>query len=185
MAPPPSSRPWVSPPETGDEAVLAATGRGWDAWCDVIDASPVRDDGHGAIAAHVQSAHGVDAWWAQTVALGYERITGRRLPHQQPDGTFSMSASRTLALDADGLRARLEDADARATLFPGQATGLRSRPGTRNVRLALDEGTVEVALTPKAGGRTMVAVQHAKLPSPEAVTRWKSYWAAWLDGLAS
>jgi hypothetical protein len=53
------------------------------------------------------------------------------------------------------------------------------------VRLALDEGTVEVALTPKAGGRTMVAVQHAKLPSPEAVTRWKSYWAAWLDGLAS
>jgi hypothetical protein len=119
MAPPPSSRPWVSPPETGDEAVLAATGRGWDAWCDVIDASPVSDDGHGAIAAHVQSAHGVDAWWAQTVALGYERITGRRLPHQQPDGTFSMSASRTLALDADGLRARLEDADGRATLFPG------------------------------------------------------------------
>jgi hypothetical protein len=28
-------------------------------------------------------------------------------------------------------------------------------------------------------------VQHAKLPSPEAVTRWKQYWAAWLDGLAS
>ncbi len=184
MAPRPS-RTWVSPPETGDEAVLDATGRGWDAWCDVLDASPVRDDGHGAIAAHVQAAHGVDAWWAQTVALGYERITGRRLPHQQPDGTFSMGASRTVAVDAAGLRARLEDADGRAALFPGQATALRSRPGTRNVRIALDQGTAEVALTPKAGGRTTVAVQHAKLPTPEAVTRWKQYWSAWLDGLAS
>ena len=73
----------------------------------------------------------------------------------------------------------------RAALFPGQATELRSRPGTRNVRLALDQGTAEVALTPKAGGRTTVAVQHAKLPTPEAVTRWKQYWSAWLDGLAS
>jgi len=184
MAPRPS-RTWVSPPETGDEAVLAATGRGWDAWCDILEASPVRDDGHGAIAAHVQAAHGVDAWWAQTVALGYERITGRRLPHQQPDETFSMGASRTVAVDAAGLRARLEDADGRAALFSGQATALRSRPGTRNVRIALDQGTAEVALTPKAGGRTTVAVQHAKLPTPEAVTRWKQYWSAWLDGLAS
>jgi hypothetical protein len=182
MAPRRSSRTWVSPPETSDDAVLAATGRGWDAWCDLLDASPVRDDGHGAIAAHVQSAHGVDAWWAQTVALGYERITGRRLPHQQPDGTFSMSASRTLAVDAGDLRSRLEDADGRAALFPGQTTELRSRPGTRNVRIALGEGTV--ALTPREDGRTTVAVQHAKLPSPDAVARWKTYWAAWLDGLS-
>jgi hypothetical protein len=51
------------------------------------------------------------------------------------------------------------------------------------VRLALDEGTAEVALTPKGDGRTTVAVQHAKLPSPEAVARWRQYWATWLDGL--
>ena len=53
------------------------------------------------------------------------------------------------------------------------------------MRLALDEGTAEVALAPKAEGRTTVAVRRAKLPSPEAVTRWKQYWAAWLDALAS
>ena len=53
------------------------------------------------------------------------------------------------------------------------------------MRLAIGEGTAEVALTPKADGRTTVAVQHAKLPSPEAVARWKQYWSAWLDGLAS
>ena len=49
----------------------------------------------------------------------------------------------------------------------------------------IDGGTAEVALSPKADGRTTVAVQHAKLPSPQAVAQWQQYWSPWLDGLAS
>ncbi len=58
---PADGRGWVSQPETSDAAVRAATGRGWDEWCALIDAQPVRDGGHTAIAAHVRDL-GVDGW---------------------------------------------------------------------------------------------------------------------------
>ena len=94
-------RTWQSEPEMGDDAVREATGRGWDEWCDLIDAWPGRVDGHAAIARWLGDEHGVDAWWRQGVTVGYERITGLRLPHQMADGTFSASKSRTVVGDAE------------------------------------------------------------------------------------
>ncbi|WP_373046930.1 hypothetical protein [Vulgatibacter sp.] len=175
-----SGRKWAAQPEMSDEAVRAATGRGWDAWCDLIDAWPGRGAGHGAIAAFLQDEQGVEGWWAQTVTVGYERITGLRLPWQRPDGTFEANLSRTITVDAAALRERLLDPTARAALFPDVQTELRSRPTSKNVRLAIGPGTAELAIQPVAGGRVKVTVQHAKLPSAEAVQEWKAFWAAWL-----
>ena len=90
---------WVSEPETTDEAVTEATGRGWDEWRRVIEASEAAAEGHGAVAAWLSAEHGLDGWWAQTVTVGWERITGRRLPHQMPDGTFTASVTRTITTD--------------------------------------------------------------------------------------
>ncbi|MCB1270353.1 MAG: hypothetical protein KDB31_02950, partial [Microthrixaceae bacterium] len=112
-------------PETSDEAVSEATGRGWVQWCELIDSWPGHDDGHAAVAAHIQQAHGVDGWWAQTITVGWERITGRRLAHQRADGTFSASRTRTLGLDGSVLREMLLDDADRASLFPGDEVTLR------------------------------------------------------------
>jgi len=174
---------WVAEPEVSDDAVRAATGRGWDEWRTVLDAWPGRDDGHTAIAAHVESAHGVDGWWAQTVAVGYERITGRRLPYQQPDGTFTVATSRTLAIDAAAWRARLLDPDARAALFPGLAPDLRSRPTATSLRFALDPGILQIAIDPRPDGRAKVILTHERLPTPDDVERWRAHWSAWLRDL--
>jgi hypothetical protein len=176
-------RTWAADPEMTDDAVRTATGRGWDEWCDLLDAWPGHDDGHGAIAAHVQDAHGVAGWWAQTVAVGYERITGRRRRFQQPDGTFTAGKTRTVHADGDALRAMLLDADDRADLFPGLETELRSRPTSRNVRLAIGPGTAELALRPRDDGRVTITVTHARLPAPEDVDTWKAYWSDWLDAV--
>ena len=73
-----SGRPWAAEPEMSNEAVVAATGRGWDEWCDLIDGWPGHTEGHSAIARHLQDELGVDGWWAQTVTVGWERITGVR-----------------------------------------------------------------------------------------------------------
>ena len=72
-------RTWKAEPETSDDSVSSATGRGWDDWCDLIDEWPGHADGHTAIAAYLIAEHGVDPWWAQSVTVGYERITGLRL----------------------------------------------------------------------------------------------------------
>lgn len=176
-------RPWASDPGMGDDALRAATGRGWDDWCDVVEAWPGHDAGHAAIAAHLHAAHGLDHWWAQGVTVGYELITGRRLPYQRADGTFAASRSRTVRVAADDLRAALLDADARAELFPAHPTELRSRPGARSIRLALGSGVVLLTLEALADGRTRVAVDHGRLPGPDAVEEWRFWWGEWLDAL--
>ncbi len=178
-----TSRTWVAAPEIGDDAVRDATGRSWDEWCDVLDAWPGKDDGHSAIAAHLVEEHEVPGWWAQTVTVGYERITGRRLPHQRPDGTFSAGRSATITVDPAQLRELLLDDAAREDLFPHLTTELRSRPTSKNVRLAVGDGVAEFNLEPRDDGRVKVTVAHEKLPRFEDVATWKAYWGEWLRSL--
>ena len=106
----PRRRVWVSEPEVGNDAVVEGTGRSWDDWVDLIEAWPDRPeghaDGHPAIAAHLEAAHHLDGWWAQTVTVGFERITGLRLPYQRRDGTFTAGKSHTVDVDHDALRPR-------------------------------------------------------------------------------
>src|SRR5699024_36581 len=85
---------WVSQPEASEAAIRENTGRGWDEWVALIDAGPGREAGHTAIATWVRDEHGVGPWWAQSVTVGYERITGIRLPGEMTDGTFTISRTR-------------------------------------------------------------------------------------------
>ncbi len=178
----------VTEPEVDDLAIERATGRDWDEWCDLIDAWPGNDRGHGAIAAHIAEVYGIEGWWGQGVTVGYERITGRRVVNQMSDGTFSAGKSRTCAVDIETLRSMIVDPDERAVLFPGLETTLRSKPTSKALRvgIAVDGEPVGSALfsfTPKADGRAVINVSHDALPDTAAVERWKPYWADWLTAI--
>ena len=177
------TRTWIAEPEMSEEAVRAATGCGWDEWCDRIDDWPGHADGHTAIATYLVDEHAVDPWWAQTVTVGYERITGLRLPYQRADGTFTAGKSATVAIDADTLRSWLLDTKARADLFPGIDTVLRSRPTAKVVRLGIDDATVQIAIASTTDGRTKISVAHERLKRFEEVDEWKFYWAEWLSAI--
>ena len=181
------ARAWVAQPQHSDALVLDKTGREWDAWVDAIDAGPGRAAGHPAIAAWLV-AQGVDPWWAQGVTVGYERITGLRLPGQMPDGTFTVSRSRIIAPPPTDVRALLLDDAARAELLPGFETTLRSKPEVRSPGFELRRdgealGRVSFAFDAASGGRTNLTVTHAKLPTLEAGDHWKAFWAEWLAAL--
>jgi hypothetical protein len=178
----------ASEPEVDDLSVKRATGRDWDEWCDLIDAWPGNDRGHAAIAAYVAEAHGVDGWWGQGVTVGYERITGRRVPNQMADGSFSAGKTRTVTVDLAALRSLLVDDADRSALFPGLETHLRSKPGSKALRVgvAIDDHAIGSALfsfTPKADGRVMINVSHDGLPDAAAVERCKQYWTDWLAAI--
>ena len=176
-------RVWASEPEMSDDVVRRRTGRGWDEWCDLVDAWPGHADGHAAVAAWVHAEHGVEHWWAQGVTVGWERITGRRLPGQMADGTFTVNKSATVAVDAAELRAALLDDDARADLLPGHPTALCSRPASRTVRFTIGPGVAGVTLEPRSDGRTKVTVAHERLPGHDLVEEWRFFWAEWLAAL--
>jgi hypothetical protein len=177
------ARPWAAEPETSDAAVTSATGRSWDQWVDAIEGWPGRAEGHTVVAGHLQAEHGLDGWWAQTVTVGWERITGRRLPHQRPDGTFTASRSRTVTVDASMLRRMLLDDEARAELFPGLAGELRSRPTAKAIRVAVGPGVARITLTPTDGGGTTITVAHERIPTYGEVEEWKRYWGEWFDAV--
>jgi hypothetical protein len=181
-------RGWVSHPDVSDDRIRENTGRGWDEWVAVIDAGPGRDAGHTAIAAWVGEHHEFSGWWAQSVTVGYERITGLRVPGQRPDGTFSISRSRTLDLEPEEFRALLLDDAARADLVPGLGLTPRSRAGVRSPRFAVADdagprGSLLVSLDPQ-GSRLKVTVTHERIASAGEAEQWKAYWAEWLAALA-
>ena len=179
----PKQRQWSSEPEMAEETLREATGRGWDEWCEVLDAWPGHGGGHTAIATHLREEHGVEGWWAQTITVGYERITGLRLPHQQPDGTFTAGKSRTVTVDVKLIREMLLDDEARADLFPGLETELRSKPTSKVLRIGIGPGTAQIALDPQADDRVKITIAHDRLPTAEAVEEWKGYWSDWLEAV--
>ncbi len=177
-------RTWVSDPEMPDDKTREATGRGWDEWCDVIEAWDGRREGHTAIARHLATTYGLNGWWSQGVTIGYERITGLRVVNQMTDGTFTASKSKTMDLDVGLLRSMLVDDEARRQLIIGYETVLRWKPTSKALRVAFDEGAALFSFDATANGRTRITVSHEKLPSSEAADRWRFYWTEWLDALA-
>lgn len=177
------SRTWVSEPEMSEGSVHTATGRGWDEWCDIIDAWPGRAEGHTAIAHFLTSAHGIDGWWAQSVTVGYERITGLRLPYQRSDGTFTAAKSKTITVDPQLLRKVLLHPGDHNDLFPGEPTELRSKPTAKSIRIGIGDGVALFTVEPKDADRCKVTVTHEKLPALEDVERWRFYWSEWLAAL--
>lgn len=123
--------------------------------------------------------------WSQTITVGFERITGTRLPYQRPDGTFTASKSRVVAVDADWLRSLLTNDGDLADLFPGQRPELVSKPGSKAVRVRIGPGVAMIGLGARPDGRTKVTVGHEELPGFEDVGPWKTYWAQWLDVVSS
>lgn len=178
-----TTRLWVSELEHTDAVIRQHTSRGWDEWVGMIDAWPGHRDGHGAVATWLQTEHGVDGWWAQSVTVGWERITGRRLPNQMADGTFTANRSATIATDHAALRDLLLDPDGREALFPGLDPQLRSRPTSKTLRIGLGGGVAEIAIAPKDDGRATISVSHATLASPDDVGVWKQFWDEWLEAL--
>ncbi|MGO2520858.1 MAG: DUF4287 domain-containing protein [Microbacterium sp.] len=184
-----TGRRWVAEPESNDELVTAKTGHSWDEWVAIIDSGLGREAGHTAIATWLREEHAVDPWWAQGVTLGYERITGIRLPGQMPDGTFTVSRSRTLSGDIGTSRALVLDDDARAVLLPGLRTRLRSAPTSKQLRFNLVDdtsgegvGVLALSIDPAKSGVKLV-VTHEKLPSVDAADVWKAFWGDWIADL--
>lgn len=189
-APQPSHSNWAATPPHSETAIRENTGHSWDEWVALIDAGPGREAGHTAIATWVVEEHGIGGWWAQGVTVGYERITGLRLPGQMKDGTFTVAKTKKLDLDGTEFRELLNDDDARSSLLPGLTSQLRSKPTTKAPKFSIadaetgdDLGILQFRVDPAASGCKLV-VTHEKLPDPDSAETWKQYWADWLEALA-
>ena len=61
-----------------EDAVVAATGKGWGEWLRLLDEWSMKERGHTATAAWLHKSYGVSPWWAQVVTIRYEWERGWR-----------------------------------------------------------------------------------------------------------
>ena len=174
-----------------DASAIKATGRGFDHWFAVLDAFDTRTKGHTAAAAHLSEVHGVRSWHSQMITVAYERARGLRSLNQSCSGDFQVGVSKAMPagiepiVDAMRDRGWLEGADPELVrAYPSSAAWKRNRPDLAKLRFKWGAGTVEIRVTAKKGGATVVA-DNMKLADAAQVDRRRKQWRGALEALKS
>jgi hypothetical protein len=168
-----------------DAAIAARTGRTWAGWVAALDRAGARRLAHREIAELVQMRFGVGPWWAQSVTVGYERLTGKRA-NLEKAGSFAASNSLTVAADLERLYYAATDSKRHVDwLPPGVVVHKTTRP--KSMRATARDGSRSISFYfyAKAPGRAQVTVQQDKLGSQTAALRLKKVWARSLRDLAT
>ena len=166
----------------GTAAVLAKTGKGWNAWLRILDKAGAKELPHKEIAAYLRDEHGVSAWWSQMVTVGYEQERGLRNKHEKTDG-YSISRSKTIDVPLEKLFGAWKTPRSRARWLEHPELTIRTSTPNKSMRITWEDEThVDVHFTEKGPDKSQVAVQHKKLASKRDAERRKQYWG---DNLAS
>src|SRR5438046_3741174 len=88
-------------PSIADEKVKAATGRGWMGWFIILNKANAGAMAHKDIALLLHK-NGAPNWWAQMIAVEFERARGGRAKHERPDG-YSVSVTKGMPVDLPAL----------------------------------------------------------------------------------
>jgi hypothetical protein len=188
----PKPAPAPKPPKRSvisDASAVKATGKGFDHWFAVLDAFGAPAKGHTASAAHLNEDHGVRGWHSQMITVAYERARGLRSVNQSCNGDFQVGVSKAMAGTVEAIvaamreRRWLEGADPElARAYPEAAAWSLTKSGVAKLRFKWGAGTVEVRITPKKGGATVVA-DNMKLADAAQVERRRAQWRGALDSL--
>lgn len=162
-----------------DATVVRATGNDARHWFGILDGAGAQSWPHRRIARHLAEVGGVDAWWAQSLTVAYEQARGLRLPGQRQDGTFGVSASRTLDLpQADALHALIVAVSQHVGSQPA-AVNCSSRYA--NARWALPDGrSVQARTSPPRDGRTATTLTCSRIADAAQVAQVRVDLRRWL-----
>jgi hypothetical protein len=174
-------------PQTGTEVVLTVsddvirqrTGRGWEAWFDLLDEWGAAERPHREIARWVAEQLGIEplAWNVQTVTVNYERARGGRAVGEHADG-FTITTTKTMAVGVERLFDAFVDARLRARWLPEGELRERTATRPRSARFDWGDGATRVHLTflAKGDGKSSVALEHVRLADAAEAERMKAFW---------
>jgi hypothetical protein len=170
-------------PATSDAAVVAKTGKTWDAWFAVLDGAGAAELTHQQIVKHLATVHELDGWWQQMITNSYEQRIGRRGKHQKADG-YQIGVSKTLDVPIERAFAAWTEESLRATWLSEPRLVVRRATPPKSMRITWPDGTtVSAMFYAKGADRSQVTVNHEKLPTPEAGEAMKTFWRDALDAL--
>jgi uncharacterized protein YndB with AHSA1/START domain len=129
--------------------------------------------------------HRVPGWWAQTITVGYERARGIRAKYQRSTG-FAVSVSKTFNVGVGKLYAAFVDARQRNKWLERETLRIRTTQKGKTARFDYEGGSSRVIAYFDAKDRvkTVVTVEHERLPDAAAVKEMRAMWKDRLSELA-
>ena len=174
----------IAPISKRNSQTVEHTGRTCEQWYSLLDKWGAMKKKHPEIVRHLIDKHKVDGWWAQTITGGYEQERGLRVPGQRADGTFSVSATKTIATTLTKAYDSFADEDLRSDWLGDfkfdNGTGRRGKSLTGRCP---DATRLAISFDKKANGKVQVAVAHEKIYEPEQADEMKAFWRERLGDL--
>lgn len=169
------------------DGVRRATGRDRDEWFALLDEWGAKGRPFREIADWLTGEHDLTKWWAQKLIVEYEQARGLRPPGVRPDGTFEVTASRTVAVPVERLFDAFTDARQRKKWLPDKRMSLRTSRRGHSARFDWDDGStrVNVDFIDKGPSKSTVAVAHGRLIDAGEVETTKTMWKERLGRLKS
>jgi hypothetical protein len=167
--------------------VQRATGRDRDEWFALLDAWGAAGRHYKEIADWLTGEHGISKWWAQKLIVEYEQARGLRPPGVRPDGTFEVSASKTVAVPVKRLFDSFVNAAERKMWLTERSMSLRTSQPHRSARFDWVDGPtrVNVDFMDKGPSKSTVAVAHQRLADADEAEARKAMWKEQLTELKS
>lgn len=167
------------------ETVKKATGRTQDEWYAVLDKWDAPGRPYKEISNFLTEDHGISRWWAQKLIVEYEQDRGLRDPGIRQDGTFEVSASKTVSVPATKLFEAFVDARLRKRWLGDARMKLRDseKPTSATFSWNGDSSRVKVTITAKERSKAAVLVAHDHVNDAEQAQSLKASWRERLSDL--
>jgi hypothetical protein len=166
------------PPRTcSDEKVKAATGKGWMGWFVILNNIDANALPHKEVAKRLKDEHGAPSWWAQMIAVEYERARGSRKKNERAGGTFAVNVTKVMPVSLSELFSTVTATETRKAWFPSGAFEETSQTKDKYWRGKWKKGhKLEFGFYAKGDGKSQIALEISKLPSEADVEKQRAAW---------
>ncbi|MGH2756804.1 MAG: DUF4287 domain-containing protein [Actinomycetota bacterium] len=167
------------------ETVRKATGRTQDEWYSLLDKWGARGRAYKELSSFLTDKHGMSRWWAQKLIVEYEQDRGIRDPGIRRNGTFEVSASKTVSVPATRLLDAFVDPRQRRRWLVDGGLKLLDSNDSHSAKFSWDRGSsrVIVTVTPKHRAKATVSIAHDRLTDPKQAQLMKAFWRERLSDL--
>jgi hypothetical protein len=169
-------------------AIDKSTNRSWDSWLAFLKSIGAEKLSHKEIAERILATGDVSGWWAQSITVAYEQHIGRRVPGQDCDGEFQVSATKTFSGTMDEALAAwvalVGDRKSFSDIAITRGAETSKSEKFRYWRCGLEDGSrVDVSIYQKTPGKASIGLGHERLGSEAQVEHWRAFWKELLAGL--
>jgi uncharacterized protein YndB with AHSA1/START domain len=160
------------------ETVERATGRSQADWYGVLDQWEAAGRPYKDIAAFLTGQHGISRWWAQKLIVEYEQDRGLRAPGARRNGTFEVSATKTINVSAATVVKAVTDSRRRRRWMGNGTLRLMASEAPTGARFECkgDTSRVAISIAEKGPSKSLVTVTHDRLTDARKAQSMKAIW---------